>query len=73
MMKRVKKLGRLVRKAIVAATGVATVSTIPVALAQTNGSTIDLSVLGQILTAVLPIFVLIAVLRMLFGAFRDWT
>lgn len=69
-MRFVQKVKGWVKKAIVSA--LPAVSTVAV-YAQEASSTIDLSVLTSILTAILPVFLLIAVLRMLFGAFRDWT
>ena len=69
-MRFVRKIKNGIKKAIVSA--LPAVSTVAV-YAQEAGSTIDLSVLTSILTAILPVFLLIAVLKMLFGAFRDWT
>ena len=69
-MRFVRKIKNGIKKAIVSAAPIANVVAV---YAQEAGSTIDLSVLTSILTAILPVFLLIAVLKMLFGAFRDWT
>jgi len=69
-MRFVQKIKSGIKKAVIAAAPI--VSTVAV-FAEEAGSSIDLSVLTSILTAILPVFLLIAVLKMLFGAFRDWT
>ena len=69
-MRFVRKVKGWVKKAVIAAAPIVSVAA---AYAEEASSAIDLSVLTSILTAILPVFLLIAVLKMLFSAFRDWT
>ena len=69
-MRFVRRIKGWVKKAVIA---VAPIASAVAVYAEEAGSAIDLSVLTSILTAILPVFLLIAVLKMLFGAFRDWT
>jgi len=69
-MRFVRKIKNGIKKAIVS---IAPIASAVAVYAEEAGSAIDLSVLTSILTAILPVFLLIAVLKMLFSAFRDWT
>jgi len=68
-MRFVRRIKGWVKKAVIAVAPIASA----VAVYAEEASAIDLSVLTSILTAILPVFLLIAVLKMLFSAFRDWT